>query len=398
MNVVKDIQNLIQLIHSRDEIIVFPIGAEGQQLLDFLRYTNFLNRVCCIAAPKVEGDNTEQRIVHEVPVIPFEHLVHFRETAIFVVAGPEKFYQNVSAELTRYGCKMFVFTSNELQAQIKDALQHMASTGQIMMWFMNHFEQKIFKLEHKIEEQNEISEFNTKAFAEYRNAFRDKEVVILGNGPTLNYYKLIPDAIHIGLNRAWKREDIPLDYLFTMDGFGNKNASLKVEQGFKRVRRKIFRGKYVDRSQTSSYNFSEDITFHSQNLVNFFVNDHEFDQIIHQNICHYPLPDFFSVVSVALHFAIFTYPEKIYLVGCDTSDTGHFYDKKDQKSDSTMNFPKVKVGYARMKMFARLYYPETEIISINPVGLRGLFKDVYTDEYLKALEEEKKSSEKLKEG
>lgn len=67
MNVVKDIQNLIQLIHSRDEIIVFPIGAEGQQLLDFLRYTNFLNRVCCIAAPKVEGDNTEQRIIHEVP-------------------------------------------------------------------------------------------------------------------------------------------------------------------------------------------------------------------------------------------------------------------------------------------------------------------------------------------
>ena len=89
MNAVKDIQSLIQLIHSRDEIIIFPIGGEGRQLLDFLRYANFLHRVCCIAAPKVDGNSTRQDFIHEVPIIPFEHLVHFRETAIFIVAGNE---------------------------------------------------------------------------------------------------------------------------------------------------------------------------------------------------------------------------------------------------------------------------------------------------------------------
>ena len=46
-----------------------------------------------------------------------------------------------------------------------------------------------------------------------------------------------------------------------------------------------------------------------------------------------------------------------------------------------MNVQNVKIGYARIKMFARLYYPDTEIISINPVGLRGLFRDAYTDNY-----------------
>ena len=51
----------------------------------------------------------------------------------------------------------------------------------------------------------------------------------------------------------------------------------------------------------------------------------------------------------------------------------------------------MKTGYAQMKMFARFYYPETEIISINHVGLCGLFKDVYTDEYLEALKREKSS-------
>ena len=27
-------------------------------------------------------------------------------------------------------------------------------------------------------------------------------------------------------------------------------------------------------------------------------------------------------------------------------------------------------------------YPKTEIISVNPVGLKGLFKDVYTQSYV----------------
>ena len=38
------------------------------------------------------------------------------------------------------------------------------------------------------------------------------------------------------------------------------------------------------------------------------------------------------------------------------------------------------------KMFARHHYPETEIISINPVVLKGLFKDIYTEEYQKFLD------------
>ena len=29
------------------------------------------------------------------------------------------------------------------------------------------------------------------------------------------------------------------------------------------------------------------------------------------------------------------------------------------------------------------YYPETEIISINPVGLKGLFRDEFTKAFLK---------------
>jgi hypothetical protein len=36
-------------------------------------------------------------------------------------------------------------------------------------------------------------------------------------------------------------------------------------------------------------------------------------------------------------------------------------------------------GWNEFKKFASIYYPKTEIISINPIGLKGLFKDIYTD-------------------
>lgn len=39
-------------------------------------------------------------------------------------------------------------------------------------------------------------------------------------------------------------------------------------------------------------------------------------------------------------------------------------------------------NYHSFKNFVRSIYPEIEIISINPVKLRGLFRDVYTESYL----------------
>ncbi len=52
-----------------------------------------------------------------------------------------------------------------------------------------------------------------------------------------------------------------------------------------------------------------------------------------------------------------------------------------------------------MKGFAKTYYPETEIISVNPVGLKGLFHDVYTESYLNEHSEiDRNDVELLREG
>ena len=254
---------------------------------------------------------------------------------------------------------------------------------------MNHFTEKITELEERIAEQNEVCAVNTRAFAEYRNRFRGKKIVIFASGPTSKYYKPIPGAIHIGMNFAWRREDIPLNYLFTVDGQINKPGEVQVEEGFDRISEKIFVGIHVPRNQWVT--FSENFSL-KENVCRFYTNGNERSQRIHQNICYHGLMEFWSVVFPAMHFAIFTYPKEIYLVGCDTSPTGHFYEKSivsQRTVNVDMATQNMKVGYARIKMFAKHYYPDTEIFSINPVGLKGLFSDVYTEDYLASLNEHK---------
>ena len=359
-------------------MIVLPSGNEGQSLLDFLKYTNFLPCVCCIASTQDTGE-IPQRFVNELPIIPIEYLVHFRKTAALVVATPEQFYPQLNMELTRFGFELIIFVYGDTYKDITNELQKLYSSGQALMWHMSHLEKKVAELEQSIEEQHEIIEVNTKAFEKYRNAFRDKEVVIVGTGSTLNYYTPIKDAIHIALNYAWKHTAISFDYLFSHDAGGrNKNIPLEdsIQYGFSRIKDRVFVGKFFEKD----FGYSEQISLIRDNVFRYFVGGNAMGQPIYQDICKHKLTDFFSVYSAALQFAFFTYPKKIYLVGCDCANTGHFYD-----NNARFTLYGMKVGYARMKMFAKRYYPDTEIISINPVGLCGLFHDVYTNEYQASL-------------
>lgn len=96
------------------------------------------------------------------------------------------------------------------------------------------------------------------------------------------------------------------------------------------------------------------------------------DRTFYHDLTCFPLADFGSVVFPAFHFALWTHPEKIFLVGCDCSST--YFD------GTTGNpFDYLVDGWEKAKQFANLYYPDVNIISINPRGLTGLFEDRYTD-------------------
>lgn len=72
-------------------------------------------------------------------------------------------------------------------------------------------------------------------------------------------------------------------------------------------------------------------------------------------------------------------PKKIYLVGCDCSLGGYFNNEKLNKKEKQnyLNTVEIIENWKKLKFFANRYYPDTEIISINPVGLKGVFKDIY---------------------
>lgn len=170
------------------------------------------------------------------------------------------------------------------------------------------------------------------------------------------------------------------------DGRLKNSEDVNIEDAFNKIKHKIFIGTYP-KSSLGWLNFSENFLLDEKKFAQYYLTEADFNQALHKNICYHGLADFGSVAFAALHFALFTYPKKIYLVGCDTKRTGYFYnaDKKSLGKKHMFNLRKMKIGYARIKMFAKQYFPDTEIISINPVGLKGLFRDIYTDDYKASL-------------
>ena len=366
-----NLKSVHSVISTNPEIVLYPMGEEGNSILEFFKYTGAIQRICCITVPKLSNDN-ERRFFHMTPVIQLDHLPHLRDTAVFIVAVPPGMYADAFMQLTQFGCKKVILIGDNVYKEIKDTLKQLLSSGQIVNWFLSYFYNNITEMKYRVDEQNEVCAVNIRTFEPYRNKFRGKKVVIFATGATSNHYRPIPDAIHIGLNFAWIKKDVTFNYLFTNDG-PTKEVRKEMEQGFDRITGGVFISKFMDRIQHCYNNYPEDISLRFNNVHRFYIDD-SVDNPIYQDICYHPLMCCASVVFAALHFALFTYPKEIYLVGCDVANTGHFYEK-----DCILpNIDKMKVAYARMKMFATQYYPETEIISVNPVGLKGLFRDLVT--------------------
>ena len=82
-----------------------------------------------------------------------------------------------------------------------------------------------------------------------------------------------------------------------------------------------------------------------------------------------------------MQFALFTNPKRIYLVGCDCS-IGHFH--AEAQNGHGADLSGIKEAWIKLNKYILNYNYKTEIISVNPVGLKGMFKDVYTQSYVDA--------------
>lgn len=223
---------------------------------------------------------------------------------------------------------------------------------------------------------NSVTQLHLQTFPSFKNCNLNQNIVVVGCGPTLNNYSYMNKAKHIALNRAICCDRIKFDYSFWVD---YRNDTDKWLEQFSKYDCIKFYGKhmnFIPPINERGCAHIPDYVAIRDNALRFYSN--AFDPHIYQDISCAPLVDLGSVAHCAVHFALYTHPKKIYLVGCDCSNNGYF----NNRPQPIWSPDKVIDGYMHIKNFAQVYYPDIEIISVNPVGLRGLFKDVYTESFL----------------
>lgn len=231
-----------------------------------------------------------------------------------------------------------------------------------------------------ISDANVVTHLHQKTFGKYRNCNEGKDVILFAPGPSLNIFKPINNTINIGVNRTLLCDKIKLDYFFAIDYYAVKDYLEKVTEfpDLKIFYGSLFRSIYTlqELKSTVGYVIPESV-INRHRAGKFFV----YPKWPAKNYNLSPDIDLtwfgngYSCIFPAFQFALFTNPKRIYLVGCD-STIGYFNEKTDKEPKKNELLYKL---WKEMKEFADVYYPETEIISVNPVGLKGLFKDLYQE-------------------
>lgn len=375
---------LEEILKNCDGCVIYGAGLVGTCLVQYFIKEKLASKVICVAVKSREGNPD---MILGIPVFELKEMGDYREKYLFLIATLEHIQSGIIKELKEFGCKNIAAVSNTYYASIREEVNDFtpdiicrlqkgfADMHDNFRLLYDRLDKMSEELTYLIEEQNEVSDMNTKAFSEYRNCFRGKDVVVVATGPTLNQYKPIEGAIHIGVNTVYKNPKIPLDYLFVQDARPEFLEEGKFD-GIEDVKCEVFVGRLSKRSPYEYTEFPEEYRI-SGNIKDFMV-DYAFPRAgIYRDICHHGVHGGFSVTFSAFHFALYTYPRKIYLVGCDNAPTGHYDGTGYEKTWDESSLSEFRKIYQLMKKFAQMHYPETEIISINPVGLKGIFKDIY---------------------
>ena len=220
-----------------------------------------------------------------------------------------------------------------------------------------------------------------KTFLPFKNCNQGKTVVLIGAGPTVNEFIPIKNAIYCGLNRAFLYNKVQFDYLFTIDKLGICNY---YDQFLNYMGNSCI--KFIgDQNANEYYQIPESYALKMKCLrykttANFVSNKFTLD------IDSEPIGNFHTVSLQAMQFLLYTNPKKIYVVGidCTFATAGHFIGNDDRDSgikrgqNLIANDLVTIENWKQLKKFVDIYYPEIEIISVNPVNLKGVFKDIYT--------------------
>lgn len=217
-------------------------------------------------------------------------------------------------------------------------------------------------------------QMHSRVFLKYKNCNKGKDIVLLATGPSLKDFIPMNNVIYIGVNRAFQYDKVKLDYAFIFDNSYPTSEYLNKLNKYEGNNVKKFYGICSD-FELLNCTISESDALEA-NAERFYLYPEKSKNIPTYDISSEAFFNASSVVFPAMQFALWTNPKRIFIVGCDTNLNGYYYNN----SKNYLKTNNVYKGWLKIKDFAKVFYPNTEIISINPVGLKGVFKDIYQSE------------------
>ncbi len=213
----------------------------------------------------------------------------------------------------------------------------------------------------------QCAELHKVAFSDKRYLNYGRDVVVCATGPSFDYFYPLENVYYIGVNNAYKSNKIKFDAIFCQDVRTISNGILQKDfieyRGNDCIK---FVGNRQPMTNTANAKDYKIYRYMTENSFNFDID-------------LTPLPDFCSVIFSAMSYALWTMPKRIFLVGADCS-LGH---AKSLHTGHDSDATNLIDNWKQMSYYINKIYPDIDIISVNPVGLRGLFKtEVYTEEFL----------------
>ncbi len=213
--------------------------------------------------------------------------------------------------------------------------------------------------------------------AKYRGIFTGRDILIVGGGASLKYFDKLPkNTINIGINRAYKMKNIKFDYLFAQDNFPDKEDIEEfIKYGEDTCVKMLGIHPYL-----ANFSIKNDTICRIKNKELYVLNNRRPNKsLLPINISIEPLARFDGTVFAVLQFCLFANAKKIYLAGFDCN-VSHMFTSDVIAMDLTRQYE----YWIQMKTYMDCIYNSCDIVSINPIGLKGLFKDVYTQSYVNA--------------
>lgn len=337
------------------DVIAYGTGNTGMLVISYLAQDESI-KIHGVTNSKIAGDDAGTYLDTGLPVRSIQAWARLMPHATILVTALRD-SDVIYEQCAKAGFKEILLLDWEVAEQIYGAIEAAAETRQPELLNASCL-------------ANEIQETHKASFSEFRACHKGRPLVVAGSGPTLSHYTQMPGIPHIGVNSTFLKLD--LDYYFLVHFIPEWCDKLKEHHCVK-----FF---WVNRRDHSSDTMFPEYVIEEHGARRFYNTT--LSSKMHTNIEYYPLAGFHSVIFPALQFALYTRPKQLFLVGCDCADTGHY---DDDGSIKFYNFVSAwQMGYRCFKKFAALHYPDTEIISVNPVGLKGMFHDVYTESYLDA--------------